>query len=63
MLGSIVLVIQDFPLFFLNVIFQTKEQQDQLLNQSNEVFLYCGFLDYRSEIVSLMVVFLLISYL
>ncbi|TWW61122.1 adhesion G-protein coupled receptor D1 isoform X1 [Takifugu flavidus] len=26
-----------------------KEQQDQLLNQSNKVFLYCGFLDYSSN--------------
>uniref|UniRef100_A0A3B3TGI4 Adhesion G protein-coupled receptor D1 n=1 Tax=Poecilia latipinna TaxID=48699 RepID=A0A3B3TGI4_9TELE len=25
----------------------TKEQQDQMLNQSNKVFLYCAFLDYR----------------
>ncbi|KAM6930582.1 adhesion G-protein coupled receptor D1 isoform 1-T1 [Xenentodon cancila] len=26
----------------------TKEQQDQVLNQSNKVFLYCAFLDYSS---------------
>ena len=52
MFGCITLVMKDFPLFFLNVIFQSKEQQDQLLNQSNKVFLYCGFLDYRSEILT-----------
>lgn len=51
MFGSITLLIKDF-FFFLNFLFQTKEQQDQLLNQSNEVFLYCGFLDYRSEILT-----------
>lgn len=28
-------------------LFQTKEQQAQVLNQSNKVFLYCAFLDYR----------------
>ncbi|XP_028313815.1 adhesion G-protein coupled receptor D1 isoform X2 [Gouania willdenowi] len=27
----------------------SKEQQDQVLNQSNEVFLYCAFLDYSSN--------------
>ncbi|XP_053181396.1 adhesion G-protein coupled receptor D1 [Scomber japonicus] len=27
----------------------TKEQQDQVLNQSNKVFLYCAFLDYSSK--------------
>uniref|UniRef100_A0A7N8WT93 Adhesion G protein-coupled receptor D1 n=1 Tax=Mastacembelus armatus TaxID=205130 RepID=A0A7N8WT93_9TELE len=27
----------------------TKEQQDQVLNQSNKVFLYCAFLDYSSN--------------
>uniref|UniRef100_A0A8C6Q408 Adhesion G protein-coupled receptor D1 n=1 Tax=Nothobranchius furzeri TaxID=105023 RepID=A0A8C6Q408_NOTFU len=27
----------------------TKEQQDQLLNQSNKVFLYCAYLDYSSK--------------
>ncbi|KAM4745441.1 adhesion G-protein coupled receptor D1 isoform 2-T2 [Anableps anableps] len=27
----------------------TKEQQDQMLNQSNKVFLYCAFLDYRTN--------------
>ncbi|XP_037536624.1 adhesion G-protein coupled receptor D1 [Nematolebias whitei] len=27
----------------------SKEQQDQILNQSNEVFLYCAFLDYSSN--------------
>ncbi|XP_029294812.1 adhesion G-protein coupled receptor D1 isoform X2 [Cottoperca gobio] len=27
----------------------TKEQQEQLLNQSNKVFLYCAFLDYSSN--------------
>uniref|UniRef100_A0A672JLJ7 Adhesion G protein-coupled receptor D1 n=1 Tax=Salarias fasciatus TaxID=181472 RepID=A0A672JLJ7_SALFA len=27
----------------------TKEQQDQVLNQSNNVFLYCAFLDYSSN--------------
>uniref|UniRef100_A0A4W6FM28 Adhesion G protein-coupled receptor D1 n=1 Tax=Lates calcarifer TaxID=8187 RepID=A0A4W6FM28_LATCA len=27
----------------------TKEQQDQILNQSNKVFLYCAFLDYSSN--------------
>ncbi|XP_041856068.1 adhesion G-protein coupled receptor D1 isoform X2 [Melanotaenia boesemani] len=27
----------------------SKEQQDQVLNQSNKVFLYCAFLDYRSN--------------
>ncbi|KAM9810992.1 adhesion G-protein coupled receptor D1 [Neosynchiropus ocellatus] len=27
----------------------TREQQDQILNQSNKVFLYCGFLDYRAK--------------
>lgn len=50
MFGRVTLVNKDFPLFSpLNFLFQTKEQQEQLLNQSNEVFLYCGFLDYRSE--------------
>lgn len=44
MFGSITLVIPGFSLFST---FQTKEQEDQLLNQSNKVFLYCGFLDYR----------------
>ncbi|KAM8866593.1 adhesion G-protein coupled receptor D1 isoform 1-T1 [Synchiropus picturatus] len=27
----------------------TREQQDQIVNQSNKVFLYCGFLDYRAK--------------
>ncbi|XP_028435128.1 adhesion G-protein coupled receptor D1 isoform X1 [Perca flavescens] len=27
----------------------TKEQQEQVLNQSNKVFLYCAFLDYSSK--------------
>ncbi|KAK5610390.1 hypothetical protein CRENBAI_005404 [Crenichthys baileyi] len=27
----------------------TKEQQDQMLNQSNKVFLYCAFLDYSTN--------------
>uniref|UniRef100_A0AAQ5X8Y9 Adhesion G protein-coupled receptor D1 n=1 Tax=Amphiprion ocellaris TaxID=80972 RepID=A0AAQ5X8Y9_AMPOC len=27
----------------------TREQQDQVLNQSNKVFLYCAFLDYSSK--------------
>uniref|UniRef100_A0A3B4BFA9 Uncharacterized protein n=1 Tax=Periophthalmus magnuspinnatus TaxID=409849 RepID=A0A3B4BFA9_9GOBI len=27
----------------------TKEQQDQVLNQSNKIFLYCAFLDYSSK--------------
>ncbi|XP_072244467.1 adhesion G-protein coupled receptor D1 isoform X1 [Leuresthes tenuis] len=27
----------------------SKEQQDQVLNQSNKVFLYCAFLDYSSK--------------
>ncbi|KAK7933885.1 hypothetical protein WMY93_004781 [Mugilogobius chulae] len=27
----------------------TKEQQDQVLNQTNKVFLYCAFLDYSSK--------------
>lgn len=27
----------------------TKEQQDQVINQSNKVFLYCAFLDYSSN--------------
>lgn len=38
------LTIKEFCFFFL---FQTKEQQEQVLNQSNKVFLYCAFLDYR----------------
>uniref|UniRef100_A0A8D3DWM7 Adhesion G protein-coupled receptor D1 n=1 Tax=Scophthalmus maximus TaxID=52904 RepID=A0A8D3DWM7_SCOMX len=29
--------------------FQTEEQQDQAVNQSNKVFLYCAFLDYSSN--------------
>uniref|UniRef100_A0A3B5MAE9 Uncharacterized protein n=1 Tax=Xiphophorus couchianus TaxID=32473 RepID=A0A3B5MAE9_9TELE len=29
--------------------FLTKEQQDQILNQSNKVFLYCAFLDYSTN--------------
>lgn len=27
----------------------SREQQDQILNQSNKVFLYCGFLDYSAK--------------
>ncbi|XP_072289425.1 adhesion G-protein coupled receptor D1 isoform X2 [Eucyclogobius newberryi] len=27
----------------------TKEQQDQVLNQTNKIFLYCAFLDYSSK--------------
>ncbi|XP_038152234.1 adhesion G-protein coupled receptor D1 isoform X3 [Cyprinodon tularosa] len=27
----------------------TKEQEDQMLNQSNKVFLYCAFLDYSAD--------------
>lgn len=33
--------------FYFTFLFQTKEQQEQVLNQSNKVFLYCAFLDYR----------------
>lgn len=33
--------------FYFIFLSQTKEQQDQALNQSNKVFLYCAFLDYR----------------
>lgn len=36
-----------FSLPIVFFLFQTKEQQEQVLNQSNKVFLYCAFLDYR----------------
>lgn len=32
---------------YVTFLFQTKDQQAQVLNQSNKVFLYCAFLDYR----------------